>query len=195
MISNLSFITTNPELSGCKLCRHWQHPLVPPVITKARFLSLAQIKLRLCSDNHRPGYWSNLPCDWPSTAWAYSEQKTENRPKSASWQQRSWEKKTPLTEHRLIAASLQLDTFGSRFDEEVTYKFSTRGIAGFGLNIGRHLGNLQGKSESSGEGVAVTYNKRPWNLVLQKEDCWKGRMKTSMYFVMPDSMEAWINIA
>ena len=30
-------------------------------------------KLRLCSANHRPGYWSNLPCDWPSTAWAYSE--------------------------------------------------------------------------------------------------------------------------
>ena len=27
-----------------------------------------------------PGYWSNLPCDWPSTAWAYSEQETENGP-------------------------------------------------------------------------------------------------------------------
>ena len=37
-------------------------------------------KLRLCLANHRPGYWSNLPCDWPSTAWAYSEQQTENRP-------------------------------------------------------------------------------------------------------------------
>ena len=34
----------------------------------------------LCSANHRPGYWSNLPCDWPSTAWAYSEQETENGP-------------------------------------------------------------------------------------------------------------------
>ena len=45
-----------------------------------RFLSLAQSKLRLCSANHRPGHWSNLPCDWPSTAWAYSEQETENRP-------------------------------------------------------------------------------------------------------------------
>ena len=44
----------------------------------ARFLSLALSKLRLCSANHRPGYWSNLPCDWPSTAWAYSEQDTEN---------------------------------------------------------------------------------------------------------------------
>ena len=28
--------------------------------------------------NHRPGYWSNLPCDWPSTAWAYFKQETEN---------------------------------------------------------------------------------------------------------------------
>ena len=39
----------------------------------ARFLSLAQSKLRLCSANHRPGYWSNLTCDWPSTVWAYAE--------------------------------------------------------------------------------------------------------------------------
>ena len=44
------------------------------------FLSLTRSKLRLCSANHRPGYWSNLPCDWPSTAWAYSEQETENGP-------------------------------------------------------------------------------------------------------------------
>ena len=43
------------------------------VETWARFLSLARSKLRLCSANHRPGYWSNLPCDWRSTAWAYSE--------------------------------------------------------------------------------------------------------------------------
>ena len=50
---------------------------------RARFLSLARSKLRLCSANHRPGYWSNLPCDWPSTAWAYSEQETENGPWSA----------------------------------------------------------------------------------------------------------------
>ena len=44
------------------------------------FLSLAWSKLRLCSANHRPGYWSNLACDWPSTAWACSEQETENGP-------------------------------------------------------------------------------------------------------------------
>ena len=48
--------------------------------TWARFLSLAWSKLRLCSANHRPGYWSNLPCDWSSTDWAYSEQETENGP-------------------------------------------------------------------------------------------------------------------
>ena len=45
---------------------------------RARFLSLAWSKLRLCSVNHRPGYWSNLSSDWPSTAWAYSEQDTGN---------------------------------------------------------------------------------------------------------------------
>ena len=33
----------------------------------------------------RPGYWSNLPCHWPSTAWAYSEQETENGPWCSSW--------------------------------------------------------------------------------------------------------------
>ena len=49
----------------------------------ARFLSLAQSKLRLCSANNRAGYWSNLPCDWLSTAWAYSEQETENGPRSS----------------------------------------------------------------------------------------------------------------
>ena len=42
-------------------------------VIRACFLSLARSKLRLCSANHRPGYWSNLPCDWPITAWAYSE--------------------------------------------------------------------------------------------------------------------------
>ena len=51
------------------------------VVVRARFLSLAQSKLSLCSANHRPGYWSNLPCDWPSTASAYSEQDTENGPR------------------------------------------------------------------------------------------------------------------
>ena len=47
-------------------------PLIMSQI-RAHFLSLAWRKLRLCSANHRPGYWSNLPCDWPSTAWAYSK--------------------------------------------------------------------------------------------------------------------------
>ena len=50
-------------------CEFWAH-----------FLSLAWSKLRLWSANHRPGYWSNLPCDWPSTAWTYSEHETENGP-------------------------------------------------------------------------------------------------------------------
>ena len=54
--------------------------LINTMLTCARFLSLVQSKLRLCSANHRPGYWSNQPCDWPSIAWAYSEQETENGP-------------------------------------------------------------------------------------------------------------------
>ena len=46
----------------------------------ARFLSLVRSKLRLCSANHRAGYFSNLACDWLSIVWAYSEQETENGP-------------------------------------------------------------------------------------------------------------------
>ena len=37
-------------------------------------------KLRLCSANHRAGYFNNLACDWLSIVWAYSEQETENGP-------------------------------------------------------------------------------------------------------------------
>ena len=40
----------------------------------------AQSKIRLCSANHRPGYWSNLASDWLSIVWAYSEQGTEKGP-------------------------------------------------------------------------------------------------------------------
>ena len=49
--------------------------------TWAHFLSLAWSKLRLCSANHRAGYFSNLACDWLSIVWAYSEQETENGPR------------------------------------------------------------------------------------------------------------------
>ena len=47
---------------------------------RARFLSLAWSKLWLCSAHNRPGYLSNLPCDWPGTAWANAKQATENGP-------------------------------------------------------------------------------------------------------------------
>ena len=50
--------------------------------TGACCLSLTRRKLRPSSANHEPGYWNNLPCDWPSTALAYSEWETENRPRS-----------------------------------------------------------------------------------------------------------------
>ena len=49
----------------------------------AHFLSFAWSKLRLCSANHRAGYFSNLACVWLSTVWAYPEQETENRPRSS----------------------------------------------------------------------------------------------------------------
>ena len=48
--------------------------------TRARFLSLAWSKLRLCLANHRAGYFSNLTCDWLSIVWAYSEQEAEIGP-------------------------------------------------------------------------------------------------------------------
>ena len=43
---------------------------------RARSLSLAWSKLRLCSANHRPGYLCNLACDWLSIVWAYSADDT-----------------------------------------------------------------------------------------------------------------------
>ena len=72
------------------------------------FLSHSRSKLRLCSANRMPGYSSNLPgyssnlaCDWLSVVWAYSEQETENRPRShkySAWQSsmyfyRIWQKR------------------------------------------------------------------------------------------------------
>ena len=41
---------------------------------------LARSKFRLCSANRRLGYWCNLPCDWPSTAWAYSSKRQKTGP-------------------------------------------------------------------------------------------------------------------
>ena len=68
------------ELPHCfllKICKDvCQH--IPNICTC--FLYLARSKLRLCSANHRAGYFSNLDCDWLSIVWAYSEQSTENGP-------------------------------------------------------------------------------------------------------------------
>ena len=51
-------------------------------LTWAHFLSLAWSKLRLCSANHRAGYFSNLACDWLNIVWAYSKKDIENGPRS-----------------------------------------------------------------------------------------------------------------
>ena len=64
-----SMVKSRHRISGVAQCCIW-----------ARFLSLARSKLRLCSANHRAGYFSNLACDWLSIVWAYSEQETENGP-------------------------------------------------------------------------------------------------------------------
>ena len=71
----------------------------------ACFLSFTRWKLRLCSANHRPGYLKNLPCDWPSTAWAYSEQETENRPRfPLRWGYKYWhrDKSKPQNHHHWL---------------------------------------------------------------------------------------------
>ena len=58
---------------------------------RARFLSLARSKLRLCLANHRAGYFSNLACDWLSIVWAYSEQETKNGPWCIMGSRDQWE--------------------------------------------------------------------------------------------------------
>ena len=65
-----------------KQCLNFLQPVRLSAIPRdhARFLSFARGKLRLCSANHRAGYFSNLTYDWLTIVWAYSEQETENRP-------------------------------------------------------------------------------------------------------------------
>ena len=68
------FVMSSHWLRTCStIDRKWAQSL---------YLFLARSKLRLCSANHRAGYFSNLACDWLSIVWAYSEQETENDPMS-----------------------------------------------------------------------------------------------------------------
>ena len=67
------------------ILENWRYSLscdnrVAFMVAWASFLSLVHSKLRLCSANHRAGYFSNLACDCLSLVWAYSKQKTENGP-------------------------------------------------------------------------------------------------------------------
>ena len=83
----LHLSSTNPSIWHRSLnFGHYPKDLNLAIISvqksKARLLSLARSKLRLCSANHRAGYFSNLACDWLSLVWAYSEQETENGPNS-----------------------------------------------------------------------------------------------------------------
>ena len=71
-----------PVTWGRRVCGLRQHIGIFKYSSKtwACFLSLALTKLRLCSANHRAGYFSNLACDWLSIVWAYSKPETENGP-------------------------------------------------------------------------------------------------------------------
>ena len=71
------------KVSAWNVLRNWSQGGQVQV-SWACFLSLVWSKLRLCSANHRPGYFSNLACDWLSIVWAYSELETENGPRSLS---------------------------------------------------------------------------------------------------------------
>ena len=86
----------------------------------ARFLSLTQSKLRLCSTNHRTSYFSNLACDWLSIAWAYSKQVTEIRPRS------QWVVETPHFMWFLAGLDMKLLVIKTRilncFPESVTWR-------------------------------------------------------------------------
>ena len=67
-----------PSRDSCdsQLCRIIHHIR----LIWARFHSLNRNKLKLCSVNHRAGYFSNVACDWLSIVWAYSKQGTANEP-------------------------------------------------------------------------------------------------------------------
>ena len=78
----LSCSMYSPTLSRWALVGYWLNARARSSLTRARFLSFARSKLRLCSANHRAGYFSNLACDWLSIVWVYSEQETENGPRS-----------------------------------------------------------------------------------------------------------------
>ena len=89
---------------------------VSPFMTlwiRARFLSLVRSKIRLCSANHRAGYFSNLACDWLSIVWAYSGQETENGPWwcHSKWPTRSQEISRYLERHYLPLSRCISDPF------------------------------------------------------------------------------------
>ena len=58
------------------------HTITNTIWNSSLFLSLAQSKLRICSANRRAGYLGNMTCDWLSIVWHYSEEETENGPRS-----------------------------------------------------------------------------------------------------------------
>ena len=83
-----SRVITRSDIASC-IQNFWKYPRYPDppdlfqymfLSITVLFLSFAGSKLKLCSANHRPGYFSNLACHWLCIVGAYSEQQTENQP-------------------------------------------------------------------------------------------------------------------
>ena len=80
-VPNMNFIwMAQPWYCSCLACRPWSLSCSIVTLTPRPVVSLL---LGVSSD-----YWSNLPCDWPSTAWAYSDQGAENGPRTQPQTQR-----------------------------------------------------------------------------------------------------------
>ena len=64
---------------ACRCTSDWVHVCLLLLVSSGCAQPITGQVVLIYSANHRPGYWSNLPGDWLRTAWAYSEQETENR--------------------------------------------------------------------------------------------------------------------
>ena len=121
------------------------------ILKNTNDLGQFSVLLRLCSANHRPGYWSNLPCDWPSTACAYSKKGTETKP----WQCRKSEHHQPQYWLRLprIIQTCELQVIGIDHDTVCAGVVcaATPGTA----RVGRPARGRAGRPTSAVPGVAA----------------------------------------
>ena len=128
---------TQPKRHPYKLAHRWG-ARSSSAETRARFLSLAPSKLRLCLANHRPGYWCNLACDWQSTAWAYSEQETENGPRSSHRSHCKLPKSGSRVGHRSSLQEARPSRKRYKGDFVLTCKFIQGGVKVVAYTQGEH---------------------------------------------------------